>query len=653
MTTRRKFLKSTAAIAATSLLSTSGQEASASDTAREGKKIVPDTLDLADHGRLAVNGMLGSLDPAVDSEAVFLHILDVHPVYMLHWSTMVSGVMPKYLEALPMLRAMSGSEQDVDLEKGFIEAMVRNAEGDGLVYDRADESRPWNVGVYYGKPDWNEDYANMAGNGRLISAFTFWHQVTGDDVWKKRSRKAAERMLELAIQDGQYAFYPNPGLGNDFSYPRETGWTTDKPPERHNEGFEGATLFYLFQPLRGFSRYYRLSGDERFLELSKKFVNFGIQPKFWGGAHDVPAPAGAERGHFKGHFHGTLAALRGMLDYAVLADDTRVKLMVRDAYEWARQMGIHRLGLFTHNGEQTEGCAIGDMVGLAVQLIDAGLGDYWDDVEMYTRNGLVSAQATDKEELNRVSEEGKHRPPQSDWGGHFDTRFGGNNKGVLPQQEIHDRAMERTIGAFGHIWGARYQVPQMMSCCTANCSQGLYFAWEGIIRNDGRTADVNMWLNRRSLWVDVWSGLPYEGKLVVQNKGMSRITIRKPSWTRASKVRCRINGSDAEPTWSGNRMVFGGLTGNEELVVETAVTQDSGTYTMVNLQSPQDSKEQYACEFKGHTALSAERIQAGAQEGDFNWYRLFRRDEMRADRAPTKEQSDYVHPEKIVKWTIG
>src|SRR5690242_11114035 len=81
-------------------------------------RTVPDTLDLAHHGALAINGVLGSLNPAIDYECTFWTILDVHPPYMLHWSTMVSGVMPKYVEALPMLRQMSGSRGHMDLEKG-------------------------------------------------------------------------------------------------------------------------------------------------------------------------------------------------------------------------------------------------------------------------------------------------------------------------------------------------------------------------------------------------------------------------------------------------------------------------------------------------------------------------------------------------------
>ena len=66
--------------------------------------------------------------------------------------------------------------------------------------------------------------------------------------------------------------------------------------------------------------------------------------------------------------------MRRTLDYALAANDSRLALFVRDAYDWARQQGIHCLGLFpTWNG-MTEGCTIADMTGLAVTLTDAGLG---------------------------------------------------------------------------------------------------------------------------------------------------------------------------------------------------------------------------------------------------------------------------------------
>lgn len=669
MFTRRSFMSRTAALAAgTGAIATCCDISTGASAAADGKSsaapaLSPDTLDLAEHGRLAVNGLLGSLDPTAGYECAFLNILDVQPAYMLHWSTMVSGVMPKFIESLPMLRLMSGSGQDRDLEKGLLDALLENMDEDGLIYDRAVESRPWNVGVSYGKPDQNEDYANMAGNGRAICGLLAWHQLTGDEVWLKRAKRTAERMLALVIVEGEQAWYPNPGIGNDFSYPRKSGWITRKPPESPNEGFEGGAMFYHFQPLRGFARYYQTTGDGRFLELSRKFANLGLRPKFWAGAGDMAPKASAERGHFKLHFHASMAAIRGALDYALVADDYKTQEFANDAYSYARQTGIRRLGLFPTGGEGTEGCSIADMIAMAITLSDAGLGDYWDDVEMYCRNGLLSAQATDLEELQRVSRAGKHRPPYSTdaaLAGHFDTRFHANNKGVLPGQEMHDRVLERTIGAFGHVVGARFQAPMMMHCCTANCSQALYFAWEAIARRDGeKAASINLWLNRRSPWVDVASWLPYEGKLAIQNKGMNRIAIRKPGWAAKKKVRCQINGVDAKPEWSGNRLVLAGLKGNELITVMTPLVQENAEYTLVNIGNPLESSEKYRIEFRGPTAIRVELSSAGKGDHGYykgqekhDWYRLFRRDFMRSDHAPVKPLNAYVHGERVIRWSV-
>lgn len=656
---RRTFIKTLAVVTATTVelvkSDSSCCQAASRDNASEkhDRQMIPDTLDLAAHGRMGINGILGSLNPELDYECVFLNILDTHPAYMLHWSSMVSGVMPKYIEALPLLRLMSGSDQDQNIEAGFMDAMIRNMSDDGLIYDRAIASRPWNVGVSYGLPDWDEDYANMAGNGRGLVGLIFQYQKTQDDTYKKLAKKMTERMFELAIVRDDIAYYPNPGLGNDFSYPRHSGWKTTEPPQRSNEGFEGATLFYLLQPVRGFTRYCQLTGDERFLELSGKFAHLALQSKFWGADNDMNQTAGAERGHFKGHFHGRLAAIRGLLDYGLMANDTRIKFFCRDAYEYARQHGIHRLGVFPHSNQRTEGCTIGDMVGLAVTLTRAGLGDYWDDVEQYARNGLICAQATDLDELTRVSNEGKLRPKDTDWGGHCDSRFHQkNNKGVLPGQELQERVLERSIGAFGHLDGAHYLIPMMMHCCTANGNQGIYFAWDSIVLNNGNSAEVNMWLNRRSPWVDVWSHLPFEGKLMVKNKGMRQLFVRIPGWAQFSKMRIRLNGKDVNPIKVGNRFVFNGLQGNEILQFEVPVPMESTQYSLVNLNDRSKIVHQYNCDFKGHSALRVQRIKTDQSE-EHNWYRLFRRDHMCSDKTPEKPLSNYVHPDKLVDWMVG
>ena len=612
--------------------------------------VVPDTLDLGEKASLAINGILGTTDPDLDFEPYLLSYFDVHPAYMIHYSATVSGVLPKYVEAMPLLRFMSGSDQDRDLEEGMLASIVANSSEDGMIYDRARPDRPWNAGFGYGLKGWNEDYANIAGNGRLLRGFLHYYQLTGDEVWRERAQRTAERMLELAVVKDDYAYYPNVGCGNDYSYPRESGWVHTNEPGSAQEGAEGTMLFYLLQPVRGFARWYALTGDERFLDLSRRLVNFGLRRKWWGGLGDIEPLAGSERGHFWGHYHGSTAALIGLLDYAVIADDWRVKEFVRDGYEWGRLHGIHRLGVFPSTGGHTEGCTIADMVALAAALTDAGVGDYWDDVDQYARNGLLAVQASDGQEMERVSQAGRERPENAAWGSDSDQRFRGLG-GVLPGQETTDRVVRRLVGTFGFLDGARYLAPHMCHCCTGNGSQALYYAWEGIARRSGQTAEVNLWMNRRSRWVDVWSWLPYEGKLVVRNKGMKRVSVRLPGWASRSLLRCTVDGNDVQPDWIGNRAVFTGLRGEEELALVVPVAVENSRYTLANLnQRERGGPDEYDCQFRGNTLIGLGEAEAHPGGRELAWYRTFRRDHMRAADAPMKEATTYVHPEKVVRW---
>ena len=218
MESRRQFLKKSALMTTAGLGVISYGSVSSAEPLPSAAE-VPDTLDMAERGERALNGVLGSVDPDIGFEPYFLTFLDVHPAYMIHWSSMVSGVLPKYLEAVPMLRLMSGSDQGRDIEKGILDSVIANVSEDGLIYDRAAPNRPWNTGVGYGVKGWNEDYANLAGNGRLLAGFLFYYQFTGDESWRKLAQRTAQRMRELAIIKGDYAYYPNVGLGNEEPSP--------------------------------------------------------------------------------------------------------------------------------------------------------------------------------------------------------------------------------------------------------------------------------------------------------------------------------------------------------------------------------------------------------------------------------------------------
>lgn len=161
--------------------------------------------------------------------------------------------------------------------------------------------------------------------------------------------------------------------------------------------------------------------------------------------------------------------------------------------------------------------------------------------------------------------------------------------------------------------------------------------------------------------------MPNEGKLIVRNKGMRRIAVRAPGWVSQGALRCCLNGKDVQPVlsstltsayasvfrsrcrrrilWIGNRMLFDGLKGNEELSFLTPVTLEKTRYTLADLNDRSTQPDEYDCEFLGNTAISV-----GEPEPPGNRYRTFQREHLKAEKVPMKEISPYVHPAKVIRW---
>src|SRR6185295_4043062 len=97
-----------------------------------------------------------------------------------------------------------------------------------------------------------------------------------------------------------------------------------------------------------------------------------------------------DHAHFSGHLHSYTQGLMGLLWYADATHNQRIKEFVRDGYEYCRNFGLARLGLFG------EGCATGDMTWLALKLSDAGVGDYYEDADGYVRNQLANCNSRAK-----------------------------------------------------------------------------------------------------------------------------------------------------------------------------------------------------------------------------------------------------------------
>ena len=304
----------------------------------------------------------------------------------------------------------------------------------------------------------------------------------------------------------------------------------------------------VFGPIEALACQYRFKRNAEALDLGMRLTRFGLKGPMWEGFSSLAYP-GNQQGIFAGHFTGNVHFLNALLDMGMAQKSEAMKQRARQGYELTRRVGIMRMGWYPSwimNASETFGrskdlhgvCDSGGIAAalmLAVKLSDAGIGDYWDDVDYIVRNELIEQQFTD-------------------------ARVMLGKAGGDPQNLI-----ERFVGGCG-TGEPTAMKPEISGVATAATAAAFYHAWHGITRydKDAKLAQVNLLLNRVSPWLDVESYLPYEGKVILRNKQASAILVRLPMWLNdrlptwdadQMAVTCKGNGQVAFPPASGRNLL--------------------------------------------------------------------------------------------------
>jgi hypothetical protein len=609
---------------------------------------VPDTLDLVDRANLAMNGLARARDPERDYQQYFYIILYARPPYMLHAGPPDLNCDAMIGESLPLMRVMTGNTTYRDQEEGLYRLLVsRLSTEDGLYWRRFTPDEPWHSFGYPGH-ETNEDFSDAGGDQVMLRTLVTWRELDGDDRWDYRIRALIDGMDRIAIHTPNYAYFPQSSVAGSWSYLR-SGWQASaREPTGPHEGGEGDVVSYQAEGIQGLARWYAATGDEKALRFAGELANFAMDRRFWGGEPEPMGVAGNEQGHGDSHFTCRLMALRGLLEYGIVANDERAKEFVRRGYEFMREFAIPRLGYIdgfsttTTIAGFTESCMLGMWVALGIRMSDAGLGDYWDDVDQCVRNHLVEAQLTRKDLVEKAAADGFERPPGSQWFWVNDYQ----RATIYPGQESTDQVIERTLG----LW-AGFATPTLlprlwvMQCCSGNAPWGLYAAWEGTVRSrDGRSAQVNLLLNHASPWLDVESSLPYEGKVVIRNKTAERISVRPSSWIERRTLRCDVDGVDRQPDRIGNYLVFDDLQPGAVLTLQFPVPEQTAEYTW--MARHWRSEARVRCTFRGSTL-----VDISPREEALGGYPIYQRDRLKtAGPAPVREVERYVSDRRVVHW---
>jgi hypothetical protein len=84
---------------------------------------------------------------------------------------------------------------------------------------------------------------------------------------------------------------------------------------------------------------------------------------------------------------------------------------------------------------------------------------------------------------------------------------------------------------------------------------------------------VNLLLNRASRWADVYSFLPYEGRVDVALKEPCHVSVRIPAWVQKANVAVSVGGEQRPVRWSGQYLDVGECKPQEKVSISFPIEE--------------------------------------------------------------------------------
>ena len=575
---------------------------------------IPDTLDLQERARLAVNGLTGPTDPLADYEMYFLVRFDTNPPVMQHQYS--DHCMIKFMEALPLMRIVSGSSLNDHVERRWMEVALHQLGPDGMAY-LPTKGRPWatiNLDGHFTeigtRADKVEQIIDPIYPGRLLSAMALYHRREGGGLWKEAAERLVDALAELAVDRGRYAYFSPSCVW------AERGSTDDYGRRHPLWGAETREITL------GLIHAYRETGYAPAITLADKLIRYIIEEIGYFGDDGSFLPDRPYRPGWS-HFHMHTAVLQSLLEFAHVTGNPEYLELVQKGYQYGRDHGDALLGYFpewvgSEQLEHSELCEVADMIALALKMTRQGLGDFWDDVDRWVRNMFAEGQLTPAgaDRLKRLS---AGRPASV-----FD-----------PAYETIDRVVERNVGAFAgwpkaNDWYTG-EGRAIMHCCTGNAARALYYVWEQIVTHDSGKLRVNLLLNRASAWADVDSHIPYVGQVDVRVKQPLDLSIRIPEWVRSGDVRVRVSGGDRDVSWDGRYAGVGAVKPGDLVKMTFPIEERTDTVWI--------EKERYTLVRKGNDVV--------AIDPPGRYCPLYQREHYRAGTTRWRKAERFVSEEAI------
>jgi len=435
----------------------------------------------------------------------------------------------RWTNAVMLARLMTGRERP-ELEQRLKDYMLARQGPDGLFYNEPAESKAI---IAIGEVP-EGVFADMFCQARIMVALTTWYLETGSAEIEERIERLLRRLLAIMPREGTACRAPA------LRYLQGRGWQKEGGCPQIAAGF-AANIAPMTM------RYHEASGSDAALGLAKGLVEGFVLTE------------GAARGdtfHFRSdgtffgntHWGGGLPATAAAVRIARAAGDDRLLDFCRRVFEniisFATDFGWMPTDVNTpeegkSNG-QSEICNLTDAFHTALQLMAAGVGDYWDFIDSAARNQILEQQFRDP-----------HRLFTEDQIRRADQPIAEGLRGSVESWATPNSLVGNANGLEG--------------CCTGALVRACYFAWQHAIEESSGRVSIHMPFSRAHSCLDLLCHEPWEGAITLRIRQPCSVRLRLPKWIEKNALKVARNDAAVAPVFDGRHLTLDELAEGDTL----------------------------------------------------------------------------------------
>ncbi|MCU4975488.1 glycoside hydrolase family 127 protein [Halobacteria archaeon AArc-m2/3/4] len=503
---------------------------------------LPDTLFLRDRATEALNALTQYVDEDADCRPYMTGDLSDEPAHLGHSGWDFGSSVGRMVSAFVLARKLCDTADALDVEERFRQKLLDMFDEDGLNYRE--------------ETDTSVARANMHDQRSVLLGLTTWYLESGDPDTKAAADNLCAALKRISVKSGHphlakqdYWYFPA------VEYTRD-GWPSEDMMYLGINIDPSHTSARMINPL---TKYYEETGNRDALELARNFARHTV----------IHSGSFNEDGSFNdgtefrtGHFHSRMVSVTSIARFGAVTGNAFYVNWAKKVYEWAltqgTEFGWFPSALHDDYDKKHETCTLTDMVELGILLAENGYVEYWETVERFVRNHLVETQLLDTDWIVESEDEAA--------------------------DDAYRNVASRSRGTFPG-WAAPNDFvcdvgddPDVMMCCNASGTRGLFLAWDNAVTESEGIVSVNLLINNLSEWATVASYLPHEGRIdVTLERDAPELRIRIPSWVDPYTVSLTQDGDDRElgdeGFWEGPFIGLHDVSGGERVSVRFPVDE--------------------------------------------------------------------------------